>query len=661
MKLKLILTAIVAILIASAVVMAGSVTITPDQPTTSDALTCKVTGSSATYNFYWYKDATQYSTKTGTSSAIPSSATNTGEKWICKVFTPSSGYLPEMYIGEATKTVKADAPVIVKSLCEDGLDNDGDGLVDMDDPGCSNPEDDDEYNAPDPVYQCSDGIDNDNDGLVDMQDPGCSGPTDNSEYNMPLRQCIDGIDNDGDGLIDMNDPGCTSWLDNNEYNEPQPTYQCSDGLDNDNDGLVDMQDPGCTSTTDNNEYNEPQPTYQCSDGIDNDNDGLVDMQDPGCESTTDNNESDDPVTDDLCSIEKVWINGNLMDDIRLEVELGEDLDVEVKIKCGDIDSEKELRLVGSIWTGEYEDVQDETGLFIVKPGVTYFKSMTLTIPQVMDTENNKLRLMLVDGQEAEKTDYNLYVKEQRHNIVVQDILTNQAKAGETLFIKVRAENQGYKAEEDIKVTASFLGITASTYIDELESFGNDDTRTANLFISIPENTPDGLYELEITLKYGKEKTVETRLIHVTGGTAATASDDETLASISQLPEEVTVGKESQVKVMIVNLNDETKAYGVHVTADWATVDQEQLVTIEAGKSAEIIVKILPEETGIQDFRIDVTANDEVIAEYSAKIEVKNPSRAYGAIFGSLAGIILVVGLILTIRSVQRKPKETSFY
>ncbi len=63
--------------------------------------------------------------------------------------------------------------------------------------------------------QCSDGIDNDGDGLVDMNDPGCASPSDNSEANS-LPQCSDGIDNDGDGLVDMNDPGCASPSDNNE-------------------------------------------------------------------------------------------------------------------------------------------------------------------------------------------------------------------------------------------------------------------------------------------------------------------------------------------------------------------------------------------------------------------------------------------------------------
>jgi hypothetical protein len=37
------------------------------------------------------------------------------------------------------------------------------------------------------VPECEDGIDNDGDGLIDFPaDPGCTSPTDNSEVNLPL-------------------------------------------------------------------------------------------------------------------------------------------------------------------------------------------------------------------------------------------------------------------------------------------------------------------------------------------------------------------------------------------------------------------------------------------------------------------------------------------
>ncbi len=54
--------------------------------------------------------------------------------------------------------------------CEDGIDNDGDDLVDLDDPDCQEPPDE-EGPPGDPT--CEDGIDNDGDDLIDLDDPDC--------------------------------------------------------------------------------------------------------------------------------------------------------------------------------------------------------------------------------------------------------------------------------------------------------------------------------------------------------------------------------------------------------------------------------------------------------------------------------------------------------
>jgi formylglycine-generating enzyme required for sulfatase activity len=88
------------------------------------------------------------------------------------------------------------------AACSDGLDNDGDGLVDLDDPGCADGNDLDERS---PALACDDGADNDGDGRVDLDDPGCPAPGSTPE-NPP---CDDGIDNDGDGFVDFADPHCT--------------------------------------------------------------------------------------------------------------------------------------------------------------------------------------------------------------------------------------------------------------------------------------------------------------------------------------------------------------------------------------------------------------------------------------------------------------------
>jgi hypothetical protein len=118
--------------------------------------------------------------------------------------------------------------------CSDGLDNDGDGLVDLVDPGCADPDDVSEMGA------CEDGTDNDGDGLVDFpDDPGCGSSDDGSEHSSELI-CDDGLDNDADGLVDFaDDPGCGFPM------APTEAPQCDDGLDNDGDGAVDLGDAAC--------------------------------------------------------------------------------------------------------------------------------------------------------------------------------------------------------------------------------------------------------------------------------------------------------------------------------------------------------------------------------------------------------------------------------
>jgi glycerophosphoryl diester phosphodiesterase len=142
--------------------------------------------------------------------------------------------------------------------CEDGIDNDGDLLVDHpDDPGCFGPED------PAEDKECSDGLDNDGDGATDHPaDPGCFAPF----YPVEDPACSDGIDNNGDGFIDHpEDPGCVSSAGQIEG------VRCKNSIDDDFDGAIDFPgDAGCLDAADESE--EPN----CSDGIDNDDDGQID-------------------------------------------------------------------------------------------------------------------------------------------------------------------------------------------------------------------------------------------------------------------------------------------------------------------------------------------------------------------------------------------------
>ena len=93
-------------------------------------------------------------------------------------------------------------------------DTDGDGVGDV----CDLP--------------CDDGVDNDHDGLIDIADPGCASPTSAKEN----PQCDDDLDNDGDGKIDWDggagsgtpDPQCLGMP---YSNREAPNKKCGLGAE----------------------------------------------------------------------------------------------------------------------------------------------------------------------------------------------------------------------------------------------------------------------------------------------------------------------------------------------------------------------------------------------------------------------------------------------
>ncbi|MDQ5961675.1 MAG: Carboxypeptidase regulatory-like protein, partial [Patescibacteria group bacterium] len=121
--------------------------------------------------------------------------------------------------------------------CADNADNDGDGFTDYpSDTGCESYGDNDESNGQNnSPFQCNNAGDDDGDGLVDMSDPGCQTPFDNNEYNVEtmLPACSDGVDNDGDEDIDFSpgsggDSGCISPFDQSEVNTLTPVLPDDD-------------------------------------------------------------------------------------------------------------------------------------------------------------------------------------------------------------------------------------------------------------------------------------------------------------------------------------------------------------------------------------------------------------------------------------------------
>lgn len=123
---------------------------------------------------------------------------------------------------------------------------------------------------------CNDGIDNNCDGLIDGADPECAGPVTIEDI------CDDGIDNDGDLLTDCEDPDCDGLVCVDEGNTctddictlfmcdhfPDNSNSCTDGNDCTDDACI---AGSCVGTNDNtntcDDLDACTLSDQCSGGV----------------------------------------------------------------------------------------------------------------------------------------------------------------------------------------------------------------------------------------------------------------------------------------------------------------------------------------------------------------------------------------------------------
>lgn len=199
--------------------------------------------------------------------------------------------------------------------CSDGIDNDGNGLVDCEDPGCQATRSDRTFGPAETVcateenniYTCSDGKDNDGNGFIDCQDHNCkktavccvaqgkegdcsdSDKTSQACIEEAIASCSDGIDNDCNRYKDCDDNSCR--------NSPVPAVKeycqkirCPGSISKEGDcSLEDKKSPECVM----------EALETCSDGKDNDCSGHIDCSDWSC------SKSDITVVKEYCK----FVNG----------------------------------------------------------------------------------------------------------------------------------------------------------------------------------------------------------------------------------------------------------------------------------------------------------------------------------------------------------------
>jgi len=119
---------------------------------------------------------------------------------------------------------------------------------------------------------------------------------------------------------------------------------------------------------------------------------------------------------DNYNIDNVRVDDIDADGATVYVERGEEVPVEVWIEAtGDKDN---VRVKAEIDGYEHGTISDRTDIFEVESGVSYKKTLYLTIPSDMDaSETYTLTVRVSDKNDNEEQSFDVRVKETRHDIM----------------------------------------------------------------------------------------------------------------------------------------------------------------------------------------------------------------------------------------------------
>ena len=135
---------------------------------------------------------------------------------------------------------------------------------------------------------CDDGVDNDGDTVYDCGDNDCAGASACQADGRPEfteERCHDWLDNDRDGAFDCDDSDCADMNACKGSWDRAPVAASSGALASGTDGFDHRADPedllGKGADVDGE-----RSEHMCSDGYDNDHDGKTDCEDLGCRLDT---------------------------------------------------------------------------------------------------------------------------------------------------------------------------------------------------------------------------------------------------------------------------------------------------------------------------------------------------------------------------------------
>ncbi len=341
---------------------------------------------------------------------------------------------------------------------------------------------------------------------------------------------------------------------------------------------------------------------------------------------------------------------------RLSLERNQD--IEVKVSLTALSDADNIEITAEISGYEYGDVTDTSDLFDVEANTTYRKTLDLTLPDRLDQDDYKLKIMVSSRDDETVTQYyNIKVDTVRHGLIIKDVTfspENEVKAGRALLATARIKNVGEKDEDGVKVSVEIpdLEVKNSVYIDEVES--DDSITSEEIYLRMPNCAASGEYKATVTVSYndGDSEISEDYLINVVEDADLCKGTGKTVLTIGPESQEV-VAKETAIYALtLTNEGSSAKTYTISVSGldDWATaeVSPSNAIVVDAKATEAAYIYVTADKganAGDHMFSVTVASSGETLQQVPLTATVKGSVSSVKKVL-EVSLIVLVVLLVV---------------
>lgn len=371
-------------------------------------------------------------------------------------------------------------------------------------------------------------------------------------------------------------------------------------------------------------------------------------------------------TDDLeISDVEVLFDGLDVTTDEVAAQAGETVPIKIKFLADEDAQEVEV----SAWIQGHRSDRTEIDFRDLIEGNRYNARLSLTMPTDIDPEEDLtlyVRMESDQGNWEEAYTIGMQREPYKANVLFVEI-PQKVMAGTSVPVDVVVKNIGRHELDDLIVSVSVpeLEIKRRAFfgdlnpVDECNDCDEEDSMERVIYLTIPDDTQNGVYDLEVSVYNSDTESTVTKNLLVEGSTMGS----EVLAAVST--KTLSAGSETVYDLIIVNagrgvgiytlIPEETR--GITVSLD------ENLVTVpgESSRVVKVNVKAASDaEEGTYNFGVNVYRGDELVerAQLSANVMGKQINSV--VIASVVLAIVFIVLLIVLIVLLTRKPEKTEF-